>query len=130
MQCNIAAQRSLHKQFLLSVNIVLLRPVYTCSQQMLHTLSKVCVQALQESLKYASKSQKEDKADLTASLNERIAATSAFLEAQHLFNSDAAAAVQICNGLVVQVRTFLTTLHQLRPLSNSIVTYAVRSWSV
>ena len=61
------------------------------------------VQALQESLKCVSKSQRSDKVDLTASLNQRVSATSAFLEAQSLFSNDPAAAVQICNGLIVQV---------------------------
>ena len=61
------------------------------------------VQALQESSKYVSKSQKADKADIVALLNARMAATSAFLEAQGLFTTSSAAAVQICNGLVVQV---------------------------
>lgn len=61
------------------------------------------VQALQESSKYVSKSQKADKADTVALLNARMAAMSAFLEAQGLFTTSSAAAVQICNGLVVQV---------------------------
>ena len=61
------------------------------------------LQALQEGLKHVAKSQKAGKQALMDSLTRRIAATSAFLQAQQLFDSDAASAVQICNGLIVEV---------------------------
>ena len=61
------------------------------------------IQALQEGLKHVAKSQKPGKQALQESLTRRIAATTAFLQAQQLFSSDAASAVQICNGLIVEV---------------------------
>ncbi|KAL3159995.1 hypothetical protein ABBQ38_010383 [Trebouxia sp. C0009 RCD-2024] len=61
------------------------------------------LQALQEGLKHVVKSQKAGKQTLIDSLTRRIAATSAFLQAQQLFGNDAASAVQICNGLIVEV---------------------------
>lgn len=61
------------------------------------------LQALQEGLKHVAKSQKPGKPALQGSLTRRIAATTAFLQAQQLFSSDAASAVQICNGLIVEV---------------------------
>lgn len=62
------------------------------------------LQALQEALKYVQKSQKSSKQAVTESLTGRIAAITAFLQAQQLFGSDAASAVQMCNGLIVEVR--------------------------
>jgi len=62
------------------------------------------LQALQEALKYVQKSQKSSKQAVIASLTRRTAAITAFLQAQHLFGSDAASAVQMCNGLIVEVR--------------------------
>ncbi|KAA6420943.1 MAG: intraflagellar transport protein, partial [Trebouxia sp. A1-2] len=59
------------------------------------------LQALQEALKYVQKSQKSSKQAVTESLTGRIAAITAFLQAQQLFGSDAASAVQMCNGLIV-----------------------------
>ena len=61
------------------------------------------LQALQEGLKQVGKSQKAGKQGLVQSLSRRIAATTAFLQAQQLFQTDAASAVQICNGLIVEV---------------------------
>ena len=61
------------------------------------------IQALQEGLKHVAKSQKPGKQALQESLTRRVAATTAFLQAQQLFSSDAASAVQICNGLIVEV---------------------------
>ena len=67
--------------------------------------NKNCLpQALQDSLKFVGKSQRANKPGLVQSLTRRTAAISAFLQAQQLFESDAAAAVQICNGLIVEVR--------------------------
>ena len=63
------------------------------------------LQALQEGLKQVAKSQKLGKQALQESVTRRIAATTAFLQAQQLFSSDAASAVQICNGLIVEVRS-------------------------
>ncbi|KAL0037487.1 hypothetical protein WJX79_010742 [Trebouxia sp. C0005] len=61
------------------------------------------LQALQEALKYVQKSQKSSKQAVTESLTGRIAAITAFLQAQQLFGSDAASAVQMCNGLIVEL---------------------------
>lgn len=61
------------------------------------------MQALQEALKYVQKSQRVGKQALLQSLARRSAAISAFLQAQQLFGSDAASAVQMCNGLIVEV---------------------------
>ena len=62
------------------------------------------LQALQEALKYVQKSQKYSKQAVIASLTRRTAAIAAFLQAQQLFGNDAASAVQMCNGLIVEVR--------------------------
>ena len=62
------------------------------------------LQALQEALKYVQKSQKSSKQTVIASLTRRTAAITAFLQAQQLFGNDAASAVQMCNGLIVEVR--------------------------
>ena len=62
------------------------------------------LQALQEALKYVQKSQKSSKQAVIASLTRRTAAITVFLQAQQLFGSDAASAVQMCNGLIVEVR--------------------------
>ena len=61
------------------------------------------LQALQEGLKHIAKSQKPGRQTLQESLTRRIAATTAFLQAQQLFSSDEASAVQACNGLIVEV---------------------------
>lgn len=75
---------------------------------MLHVKYRVpydsLLQALQDALKYVGKSQKAGKQAQQESLTRRIAATSAMLQAQQLFTSDAASAVQTCNGLIVEVR--------------------------
>lgn len=62
------------------------------------------LQALQEALKYVQKSQKSSKQAVIASLTRRTAAITTFLQAQQLFGGDAASAVQMCNGLIVEVR--------------------------
>lgn len=65
------------------------------------------LQALQEALKHVHKSQKAGKQSVVESLTRRIASTTAFLQAQQLFGSDAASGVQMCNALIVEVRSEL-----------------------
>ena len=67
--------------------------------------SEKLLQALQGGLKHVAKSQKTGKQALLESLTRRIAATTAFLQAQQLFGTDPASAVQVCNGLIVEVRS-------------------------
>lgn len=96
------------------------------------------LQALQEALKYVQKSQKSSKQAVIASLTRRTAAITAFLQAQQFFGSDAASAVQMCNGLIVEVRILSSSdghtlsLHQVRAayvqsgLDNPLVNVAVK----